>query len=96
MQSLDLTSIEQVDDGIICNFGQTLSYDTIQPLMSSWLKQNGFISRECTVGADRMSWRLDVEQAIVWVHFDELSKSCWFDQASDDLLAKLKQIVENN
>ncbi|WP_440905650.1 DUF3630 family protein [Catenovulum sp. SX2] len=96
MQKLNLISVEQTDDSILCTFAQNLNYDNVEDLILPWLNQHRFNFKESMFGADRISWRLEIAQQIVWLHFDELTQSCWFDQTSEELLAKLKQIVENN
>lgn len=96
MPKLALISFQSSGESIVCTFAQALHYDNIDEQMRSWLDQCGFNCKESLYGADRLSWRLDIAQQIVWLHFDELSQSIWFDQTSEDLLAKLKQIVENS
>ncbi|WP_016957674.1 DUF3630 family protein [Catenovulum agarivorans] len=96
MQQLTLIAIAQTGDGILCTFTERLNYDNVDEFILAWLNDHAFNFKETMYGADRICWRLEVEQQIVCLHFDELTQSCWFDQTSEYLLAKLKQIVENN
>lgn len=96
MKDLTLISFEPIGEGILCTFAQPIDYDNVGDYVLPWLSAHAFNCKESLTGADRISWRLEIAQQVVWLHFDELSQSCWFDQASEDLLAKLKQIVENS
>ncbi|MCU4676317.1 DUF3630 family protein [Catenovulum sp. 2E275] len=74
--------VAQQEQGSNILIGQLQSWpewEKIETLFNHWLNTYQFTILECITGADRVSWRLSLDQVYFYFHVESLSESCWFE-----------------
>ncbi|GEM_PF-3124319 len=64
---------------LICDFEYYPDWEAVNSVFTHWLNQNEFMIKETIEGADRISWRLELNQQSFYFNYEELSESAWFE-----------------
>lgn len=86
-QLAQLTATKDTPNVVICQFMHWPQWSQCQLALEQWLIESGFNIQEVILGADRITWRVLLQQESFYFHFEDLSESTWFESdcfESDD------------
>lgn len=78
-QLAQISAAEAMPNVLICRFIHWPKPNLIQTGLEQWLVQSGFDVQEVILGADRITWRVLLQQESFYFHYEDLSESTWFE-----------------